>query len=102
MMKNIIAVLATLLLANTLFAQCDGETCQVPTKAPVLQAVAAPLMSVLEAQPVRRTVAATVNLVATVPQVVRQTKPVRSLASVPVRLLQCQPVRSLARRIFCR
>lgn len=101
-MKNLIAILATLLLANTLFGQCANGVCKVPTKAPVLEALAAPLMSVLEAQPVRRTVAATVNLVANVPQVVRQTKPVRSLASVPVRLLQRQPVRSFVRRVFCR
>lgn len=101
-MRNVIAILATLLLANTLFGQCANGVCKVPTKAPVLEALAVPLMSVLEAQPVRSTVAATVNLVATVPQVVRQAKPVRSLASVPVRLLQRQPVRSFARRIFCR
>jgi len=101
-MKNIIAILATILLANTLFGQCVNGVCKVPTKAPVLEALAAPLVSVLEAQPVRRTVAATVNLVATVPQVVRQTRPVRNIASVPVRLLQRQPVRSFARRIFCR
>jgi hypothetical protein len=101
-MKSLIAILVVCLLANTLFAQCDDGVCQVPTKAPVLQALAAPLVSVLEAQPVRRTVAATVNLVATVPQVVRQTKPVRSIAKIPVRVLQCQPVRSVVRRIFCR
>lgn len=101
-MRNIIAVLATLLLANSVFAQCENSVCKVPTKAPVLKALAAPVVSVLEAQPVRRTVAATVNLVAVVPQVIRQTKPVRSLAVVPVRVLRAQPVRSLARRIFCR
>lgn len=101
-MRNIIAVLATLLLANTLLAQCENGVCQVPTKAPVLKALVAPVVTVLEAQPVRRTVAATVNLVATVPQVIRQTKPVRSLAVVPVRVLRAQPVRSAVRRIFCR
>lgn len=101
-MRNLIAIIATLLLTNTLFGQCANGVCKVPTKAPVLEALAAPLVSVLEAQPMRRTVAATVNLVATVPQVVRHTKPVRSLAVVPVRLLQRQPVRSFARRIFCR
>lgn len=106
-MRNIIAVLvtllfATILLTNTLRAQCVNGVCRVPTKVPVLKALAAPVVAVLEAQPVRRTVAATVNLVATVPQVVRQTKPVRSLASVPVRVLQRQPVRSIVRRIFCR
>lgn len=106
-MRNIIAVLvtllfATILLTNTLCAQCVNGVCQVPSKAPVLKAIAAPVVAVLEAQPVRRTVAATVNLVATVPQVVRQTKPVRSLAYVPVRVLQRQPVRSVVRRIFCR
>lgn len=101
-MRNIIAVLAMLLLANTLLAQCENGVCKVPTRAPVLQALSAPLVSVIEAQPVRRTVAATVNLMATVPQVVRQTKPVRNLAVVPVRVLRAQPVRSAVRRIFCR
>ncbi len=101
-MRNIIAVLATLLLANTLFAQCDSGTCQVPTKAPILKALAAPVVSVLEAQPVRRTVAATAKFVAVVPQVIRQAKPVRSLAVVQVRVLRSQPVRSAVRRIFCR
>lgn len=101
-MRNIIAVLATLLLANTLFARCENGVCQVPTKAPVLKALAAPVVSVLEAQQVRRTVAATVNLVATVPQVVRQTKPVRSLAAVTIKVAKRQPVRSVVRRIFCR
>jgi len=101
-MKNIIAILATLLLANTLFGQCANGVCKVPTKAPVLEALAAPLVSVLEVQPVRRTVAATVNLVATVPQVVRQAKPVRNIASVPVKIVKRQPVRGFVRRIFCR
>lgn len=101
-MKNLIAILATLLLANTLFSQCENGVCKVPTKAPVLQAIAAPLVSVFEAQPVRRVVAATVDMVATVPQVVRQAKPVRSIASVPIRVIQRQPVRSAIRRIFCR
>ena len=101
-MRNVIAILATLLLANTLFGQCANGVCRVPTRAPVLQALAAPLVSVLEAQPVRRTVAATVNLVATVPQVVRQVKPVRSVARVTVRVAKRQPVRSAVRRIFCR
>jgi len=101
-MRNIIAILATLLLANTLFGQCANGVCKVPTKAPVLEALAAPLVSVLEAQPVRRTVAATVNLVATVPQVVRQAKPVRSVIRVPVNVMRAKPVRSFSRRIFCR
>jgi len=101
-MRNIIAILATLLLANTLFGQCANGVCKVPTKAPVLEALAAPLVSVLEAQPVRRTVAATVNLVATVPQVVRQAKPVRSVIRVPVNVMRAKPVRSFVRRIFCR
>ena len=101
-MKNIIAILATLLLANTLFGQCANGVCKVPTKAPVLEALAAPLVSVLEAQPVRRTVAATVNLVATVPQVVRQAKPVRSVIRVPVNVMRAKPVRGFVRRIFCR
>jgi len=101
-MQNIIAILATLLLANTLFGQCANGVCKVPTKAPVLEALAAPLVSVLEAQPVRRTVAATVNLVATVPQVVRQAKPVRSVIRVPVNVMRAKPVRSFVRRIFCR
>lgn len=101
-MKNLIAILATLLLANTLFAQCENGVCKVPTRAPVLQALAAPLVSVIEAQPVRRTVAATVNMVATVPQVVRRTKPVRSLARLPVRIMQARPVRGVLRRVFCR
>jgi len=51
---------------------------------------------------VRRTVAATVNLVATVPQVVRQAKPVRSVIRVPVNVMRAKPVRSFVRRIFCR
>lgn len=101
-MRNIIAVLATLLLANTLFAQCDSGTCQVPTQAPILKALVAPVVSVLEAQPVRRTVAVAVTIVSTVPQVVRQVKPVRSVARVTVRVAKRQPVRSAVRRIFCR
>lgn len=101
-MKNLIAILATLLLANTLYAQCENGVCKVPTKAPVLEALAAPLVSVLEAQPVRKTVVATANLVATVPQVVRKAKPVRSIARVPVNVVRSQPVRSVVRRIFCR
>lgn len=101
-MKNLIAILATLMLGNTIFAQCENGVCKVPTRAPVLQALAAPLVSVIETQPVRRTVAVTVNMVANVPQVVRRTKPVRSLARLPLNVLRSQPVRSFARRIFCR
>jgi len=101
-MRYPIALLTVILLANTLFAQCENGVCQVPTRAPVLQALAAPLVSVLEAQPVRRVAAATVNMVATVPQVVRQTKLVRSVDRVTVRVAKRQPVRSVVRRIFCR
>lgn len=101
-MKSLIVILVVCMLSNSLFAQCDDGKCQVPTKAPVLQAIAAPLVSVLEAQPVRKTVVATANLVATVPQMVRKAKPVRSLARVPVNVMRSQPVRSALRRIFCR
>ena len=101
-MKNIIAMLATLLLANTLFAQCENGVCQVPAKSAVLKVLAAPIVFAAEHQPVRRTVSVAVNMVATVPQAVRRVKPVRSLAAIPVRVFQRQPVRSAVRRLFCR
>lgn len=101
-MRSLIAILVVCMLANTLFAQCGDGTCQVPTKAPVLQAIAAPVVSVLEAQPVRKTIAATIKFVAVTPQVVRQAKPVRSLATISVKVLRAKPVRSAVRRIFCR
>ena len=84
-MRSLIAILFVCMLANTLFAQCGDGACQVPTKAPVLQAIAA-----------------TIKFVAVAPQIIRQAKPVRSLATIPVKVLRAKPVRSAVRRIFCR
>lgn len=101
-MKNLIAIFVALSISTTSVAQCENGVCQVPTKAPVLQAVAAPLVSVLEAQPVRKVATAAVTMAATVPQVVRQVKPVRNITSVARKVVNRQPARSFARRIFCR
>jgi hypothetical protein len=81
-MRYAVPFLVVTLLSNTLAAQCENGVCRVPAKRPVLSAVAsvavAPIAFVAEHKPVRTVAVNVVQAVATVPQVVRQAKPVRT------------------------
>ena len=95
------SLLLVLFLIAPASAQCVNGVCQVPMRSPVVntfKAVARPVVSVAQAQPVRSTVGVVVRSAVQIPQVVRhemqhQSTMMRSRQCTPMHVHTVAPLR---------